>query len=307
MQGKEFTNTKSPEIIGRDTPPASPQKTPPVPVERKKNKEPSIPTYVHIKKRLKEALREIDRLKGEKGLIFDKGMSLDKFVTPNSKKILLSTTPEAASRRSPPPVSAPAVSTPTPVAPAKTASAAGPSSREGKAPLSLDAKIAQQQQQKSEITPAKSEITPAKSESTPAKSESIDRDSDVNASDVFQQMLQETMLAFLKSGMTFNKVGRNGKVYQRIVRWSSDMKSVEWVKAFGESPRYVLMNSLNNAAVSIKEEDSMHEICTLTSDHRTLQLVLETSSQRHWADLTMQVVKNRSSVSQYLESISKQL
>ena len=85
------------------------------------------------------------------------------------------------------------------------------------------------------------------------------------------------------------------------------MKSVEWVKAFHETPRYILMNSINNAKAAISTDQHGDEICNLSSDHRSLSLVLENNSQRHWAEVTAQVVKHRSSIAAYLESISKQL
>ncbi len=121
---------------------------------------------------------------------------------------------------------------------------------------------------------------------------------------MFKQMLAETIGSFLRTGMGFKKVGRNGKIYLRQVRWSDDMKSVEWWKQGreDETPRYILMNSINNAEVSFSEVKSV-EICTLASDHRTLELVVMTNSQRHWADLTQHIVENRG-VAGYLDSLS---
>ena len=155
--------------------------------------------------------------------------------------------------------------------------------------------------------PSQQPANQEQSEISPVKSEGTDQDGDVKTRDVFQAMLMETVEAFLRSGVVFNKIGRNGKIYQRIVRWSKDMKSVEWVKALGESPRYVLMNSINNAKAAISTDQHGDEICNLSSDHRSLSLVLENNSQRHWAEVTAQVVKHRSSIAAYLESISKQL
>ena len=81
-------------------------------------------------------------------------------------------------------------------------------------------------------------------------------------------MLKETIHSLLSSGIFFSKIGRNGKPYARIVRWSSDMKSVEWFKSYNETPRFILMNSLNNASVSLAIDEHSNEICTLSSDHR---------------------------------------
>lgn len=82
--------------------------------------------------------------------------------------------------------------------------------------------------------------------------------------ELIKGVLKATLTALLKGGMMFHKIGRNGKIYSRVVRWSKDMKSVEWFKAHKETPRYILMNSINNASVSVEQ----NQICTLTSDHR---------------------------------------
>lgn len=55
------------------------------------------------------------------------------------------------------------------------------------------------------------------------------------------------------------------------------MKSVEWFKSYNETPRFVLMNSLNNASVSLALDEHSNEICTLSSDHRYVILGFSTS------------------------------
>ena len=211
-----------------------------------------------LKKRLKEALREIDRLKAGGGFESSEGSS---FVTPKAKRALL-----------------------TGQTPKKSPKAKTKANADGH--------------------PQQAEITPADAESA-EKATSDGAESIKVSSEVYKELLRETITSFLKSGLVFNKFGRNGKLYQRIVRWSKDMKSVEWFKSHQESPRYVLMNPMNNASVSVKAND-VYDLCTLKSDHRTLELVLETRSQKHWAELTHQVVKNRG-VSGYLETIDDHL
>ena len=271
MPKKEFKASKSPNLIGKTAPPPPGKGSkgrggsrPGSPAEAKSRPgSPTIPTYRHIKERLNEALRENEVLKKELEDVYTGSWVVNKSVS---------------------------------------AIGSGPRST---SPGSGCREVQKVSRSKSIVVQPGTE-SERMSEDSESRKSSVsvmefggqpenDASMPVSGDHEREELMKKIVSCYLRNGTTFRKLGRNGKVYTRLIRWSKNLRNLEWCKANAtdEAPRKMKMDSESDPSINLVGKTEDGEMCKFESSSRDLTLIIENEKQRMFVDLSADLISKR--------------